>query len=745
MKCPRCFYHIVVLLCALLFPGAVLTWVWWPLHRYIVSTPALSDAFLEESRRLPSDRVLKELTDRRFVPPRWQSQRQLVSIAEKLLRGDVEIPRLPKTTLRLPFDPEDVGRGTQSWQLENASLLVPEILLDAYKFTGDERFFDTAQAIILGWARYERRVWFPRAFLWNDHAMANRIGVLIKYWRFARLRDDVSLQTRETVLQFVHRTAALCARPENFTVATNHGVMENLALLQTAIAFPHLPGAHRFQRIALARLHDQIGFYLSDEGVVMEHSAGYHSFGLNLLELTFCYLKLLDTPIPLEWKSKYDRAALFYSRLRRPDGSLPMFGDTDGGFDWLPAMRASGTPSEDQLPPAASLRPDQPEALYPVAGYSIWWDGLQSWPDSSKMAQTAIGWSHFPGLGHKHADELSLAFWASGQLWWTCVGYWPYDDPHRPAAEAWQGSDAPHLVEEPANSSRISRLLSSVHSSELAAIDLVREGPGAYRIRRQVVRAAPRIWIVVDSTLGGRLDRTTTTWNLGRGVQLQRGSLPGSYSLRSERTPSTLSVFLSGSEGMTVRELRGIDTPFAGWETVDGVPTPTWAIVTEQPSSGSWSLTSWSLQDGVGGRSITDVPRMVRWDGPDNWQVSIGLPTGMRTLARAGAQISLRSTGPQISETVRILAPAASDEIDSARQLILRSHAAAQERYPKVRDLLDYRLKVTYLILALFFFQELIYWGGRKQGKKLNLIVGAIACAGWLGLWIWLAESYFRV
>jgi Heparinase II/III N-terminus len=134
-------------------------------------------------------------------------------------------------------------------------------------------------------------------------------------------------------MSMVARSEALLAKPGLFTVATNHGIMQNLALWHASMAFPALPHTQEYQRLASARMNDQMKFYLGEEGVILEHSAGYQPFGLERLAWAFRYLDLMHQPVPQEWIDKYERAQKFYGTLRRPDGSLPMLGDTDAAAD----------------------------------------------------------------------------------------------------------------------------------------------------------------------------------------------------------------------------------------------------------------------------------------------------------------------------------------------------------------------------------------------------------------------------
>ena len=67
----------------------------------------------------------------------------------------------------------------------------------------------------------------------------------------------------------VARSEQLLAKPGHFTFATNHGVMQNLALWHASLAFPSLPRTQAYQRLARVRMDDQMQFYVTGEGMVL--------------------------------------------------------------------------------------------------------------------------------------------------------------------------------------------------------------------------------------------------------------------------------------------------------------------------------------------------------------------------------------------------------------------------------------------------------------------------------------------
>jgi hypothetical protein len=720
-------------------PVIVVLSLWMPvIGHYYVPTVGVSNEMMRAARVTPADGVLEELQNFRFSDSSIQDEEGLVATGEKILDGVLDRSSGATTDIVFPFDPKDLK--TPGPQLFLASFGVPRILLEAYKASGHDKFLQGAKDVILAWAEYENSAWLPTGLLWNDHAIAERMLVLAEFWRLYRRHPDHELEVAKTVLQLAARQSRLLAKPFHFTFNTNHGIMQNLALLHYFLAFPSLPDAERYKDLALSRLRDQMQFYVNDEGVVLEHSAGYQNFGIRLMAMAMRYATLSDVSIPAEWIAKYHRAQEVSSHLRRPDGTLPIFGDTGSGrsrvqlvdLDWR--GRASAFRYEE------SWRPHHLHSLYPVAGYSIWWDGLEKWPQARHLSQLAVTWSYFPGHAHKHADEMSLSLWSAEQRWITNIGYWPYGVPGRREAVSWSGSNAPHGVDEENNSSRETNLQYFASSERLAFIDLERKEATGYNARRQIIWKKPNIWVVVDRVSCNGHSRSRTVWNTTHDVRLEKGPIPGWFDLYGPGGKVLTGIFFGYNEIRTLA-LRGSDPPFAGWEVSKGKGVPAPAILVEQPCNDSVSAVAWVLNDGkVSGTG----GRLNAWQGPEEWAIEISLEeTGTIKLQRKLDRLVVRASAEELLN----LRPA--PDVSAQRQQIYGALAAAADKYPRFNDNYRYRMKATQLLIFLFFIQGILLLCYQKIYGKHYSTLKLITVGYWLvGGFIlvtffdWLVESF---
>ena len=718
-------------------PLGVISVLWLSVFRaYDIPQIHISDEVVRQGRESPPDSVLDELKDFDFLQDRLQDQQELMATASDLLAGNLRFENC-SAHISLPFAARDLDLTPPACELPMAGFFVPDVFLRAYEASGREEFLSGAEAFILGAWEYERTAWLPRGQFWDDHAVSARVSVVANFWRLYRhspgYRSDVALQ----IMDMVARAEALLAKPGLFTAATNHGIMQNLALWHASLAFPSLPHTREYQQLALARMKAQMKFYVSEEGVILEHSAGYQTFGLERLAWAFRYLDLMHQPVPEGWIEKYERAQKFYATLRRPDGSLPMFGDTDGTADQSgPPVATFDRDGRVQRLLYQNWRPAESANLYPVSGCSIWWDGLESWPNLRDLSQTVVTWSNFSGHGHKHADEMSLLFWAGGRNWWSNIGYWPYESKWRNTIESWPGSNAPHVLGESPTAPRTTRLMAIGSSDILTALDLERTGVGNFVARRQVVHWKPNFWLVLDSSSGGR-GRTSITWTTSPDVRWQQGA-DGAFVLEDNQSDQRLDGFALGSQGTEQKLFRGSTQPFAGWQVEAGTGVPASALVIEQPATNSWAAMVWSWQKIASPPSRGERPKMTNWTNAENWEMRLSEAKGT-TMRRQGTMLRLQSGGGD--NMVLELKPPP----DVAPQLaeLDREFAAAASKYPRFFENKRRRSKVSGLLFVIFVLQEIFFFLYRRIGEVGVDILRILTLIVWIAGGIWLIGFYF--
>jgi len=725
--------------------GLVLASIWLPeLHHWYVRPAALDASVLARTRAEPSQAVLAEIAAMGLGVVELAPQ-QIVVTADQIMRGTLSLPGFPAVPVTLPFAPQDLQRGSAAFQLTTASLVTADVLLDAYRLTRRDEYYWQARDVIVGFARYEARQWLNQGMVWNDHAIAARIAVLVKFWTEYRSRADFDPATGGLVLDLVARSAQLLAKPSFYAWRTGHGIVSDLAILQAAAAFPALPGIAELRDVAAARFRNHLGYWINQEGVALLHSAGYHGSALYFFGTALRLHALNAMAIPEEWWTRYAKATAFYTQLRRPDGTLPMYGDTSSVPDLSGRLLDVGRDASGAAKPLVQRQPAPASdglAVYPAAGHAILWDGLGlagSAPGAA--AQTAVTWSYHPGLGHKVADELSVILWGAGRSWVTNTGYWPYGEPGREQAESWGASNAPHLVGESKHSERSSQLKGVGQGDGLVFLDIERTGPAGYSARRQIVRlAGDQSWLVLDHSQGEPGQDTTTNWTFYPDLSVTPLAAPGRYRIAvSRQSPVSMLCSISGSEGLSTELALGRSAPFAGWVVLDRTPTRASALVVRQPVRG-WTLASFSLVNADPAAAVPAGARMDHWRDAEHWTAVLGTATGDVTVRRDGARVSLQRGGAAApGVAVDLLARNPSAAVVAAER---EAFAWASGHYHQFRELISYRVKVSYLLLAMLLGQELLLWLVRWKSARIAQVLRRVSWIVWTTGGLWLSQVY---
>ena len=733
-------------LISILLAGVVFASIWVPeLSQWYVRPAAITESGLQATRKAPERHILNEVAAMQLISVEIDPN-QILAAAEQVTRGTLSLPGYQPAPITLPFAPGDLRRGLPEWQLKVASLTAGNLLLDAYRITRREHFFQQARDAIIAFAQYESTQWLDHGFMWNDHAVGARIPVLIKFWVEYRERPDFEPHVGRIVLNLVARSARLLAKSTFYAWRTDHGIMANLAILQIAAAFPELPEIAELRAVAIERIRNHLSYYIADEGVTLLHSAGYHSSGLYFFGMALRLFTLNDIEIPEDWWEKYAKAVDFYSLLRRPDGTLPMYGDTGSASKELGPPLTARNPTTGRAEPLMERKTwprSDSFAVYPVAGHAIWWDSSPQ-REAAAANQTVITWSYHPGHGHKLADELSMIVWAHGRTWLTNAGYWPYGVWGREHAESWEASNAPHLFGESKYSERTSRVRGLGQGEWITFIDIERTGPQGYSVRRQIARIlGADTWVVLDHFQDSAARTTTTNWTFYPDLVVTPYPAQGLYRVASRNFPSALWCSFSGSAGVATELVSGSKTPFAGWVVMDLTPVRAPAIMVRQPSRDTWSLATFMLSSTGQDAGFGNGARMSRWLDGNRWAVAIPTASGEVTLTREGDRLLIHRQGSPGADSPVALAtldaPAA--EIKAVRD----AFRSASENYRKFPEHFSYRVRVSYFLLAALAGQELLLF---LAGLRLPRAARALRVASWV-MWvaggIWLSGVYFQV
>jgi hypothetical protein len=699
--------------------------IWLPeVSLYWVGPTRVSDDSVLQAKHTPRPEVLTEIGQQSLLPiidpADMIEPSSLRALGEGVLSGNVQFAGRPMANLPFPFRATHLDTGLPSHTLKIAGLGTLRLLLAAYAATGEPRFIDAALRETLSFNEVDAWRLVPRGLLWNDHALAARVQPLAQLWSLVRDRTDLDPSQALALLQLADRTGARLAKPELYNSRTNHGIMQNIALIQLSLAFPTLPRAERYRAMGCKRMVTQMPYYVAPEGPVLEHSAEYHAAGRDLLIKAIRLFELSGCAIPPVWYQLLARATAFSHLLQRPDRTLPVFGNTDH----------APLPTELSVDPG--IAPDPPARVYEVAGFAVSWRGTEAWPEAQHLSQTVVTWSNFPTRAHKHADDMALALWAKGQSWITNSGYWPYDAEGYDEANGWRGSNAPHFEGEAPRVPRETVLLAAGASQSLWAIDLERRLANGASVRRQVVEVGGEVWIVLDSAVGDRDRRIETLWTTMPEIELQPIG-EREFLLRSVHSATYARMLIAGSLAGTPTVRRGSLAPFAGWIVRAGQPVPAAAIQIHQLADQRPVATVLRFGEEA-------APVRFQSSGANEWEIRLEGARDGFLLRRQKGMLSLQFAGGR-EERVEL---AAANDVRERRQVIVSAYEAANREFPGVRERIYYRYRLTALALFLLVLQEVTIAVTRRVLPRAVMPVRMAASIAWLSFGLLAAFWYLR-
>ena len=693
-------------------------------------------------RTLPEDAVLQELREIAVSYPRFDvlEDEDVLETADKMLDGTYVPGDL--RSIGVPFEPGSYLFGESSWHLDLHSFSIPSLLGRAYEVSGKEAYIRAAAEYIGDWARYESSLLVPRGYFFNDHATAARSIVVTEIWRQYRNSEAYEQSTAADVVRYAQKLMGMLADDRLYEYRSNHGIMQNLSLLHLSLAFPSLQPSRSSWQVGKNRLLSQLEYYINTEGVILEHSPGYHHNGLRRLAAAWRYLGLNGDPVPQDFVGRYQKALAFHKALYRPDGTLPPVGDT-GDYTYsrigIASLDDDSIATGIQVPPQADVRPEAVTAA-PGAGWVILWDGLEHWPDTAKLAQTAVHWGNFPTMAHKHADELSVSIWSKGVQWVRGVGYWPYGN-SRVEATGWRSSNGPHWSDESAEDERYSSLVGSVLSEAVTFLHLLRTTGNGERIHRQLVKIQDDLWVILDSFESNAPKSAEVVWRLSPDIVLAP--------LGEDEI-----VLSPGHDRQKMRMLIGGSADVVVDPDVSGASQWNSGLLVDREigKSPAVRVTSFGREaviatifrlagDNDGTAGTFTMGR--RWDDATSWQISVVTPDhGDVNIERRAEAIHI-TTGEAAARQFRISAEVAEAAI-VPRDLALQALVRNTERHNQpFRPRLQQRIKASLVIVVAAVAQLILLFLVRLKQDRLLLPLAICSSIAWLGLSLFLGLHYF--
>ena len=286
-----------------------------------------------------------------------------------------------------------------------------------YAATGDERYPREWAAQFNSWRANNPPEFGPN---WGN-AMEAAIRAVNWIAAFEFLHTAFDRATSESVLKaLIQHGRFIASHLEEYWPPTNHILSNYCGLIWLGLFFlpSDPPGsknpagleAKQWLALGLRGLEEQLRLQTLPDGASYEASTAYHHFVTEMVTSTVRLCELNDVHVSAKVRETMVRMQSVAEAIRKPDGTLPLFGDEDGG-KWLPhfpSPKGRGAGGEGKW------------ITFPQTGWFVHRDGDEYLAIRAGDNGQA-GWG-----GHAHNDALSFEYAIGPRTFFVDPGTYTY-------------------------------------------------------------------------------------------------------------------------------------------------------------------------------------------------------------------------------------------------------------------------------------------------------------------------------
>ena len=204
-------------------------------------------------------------------------------------------------------------------------------LAQAWLFTGEDRYSQTALAHLDGWIEQNPP---GHGIAWRGafEAGIRAISVAIA---LQGLRDspDLDVIRYRRIVEMLAQSAARCWRDRSlYSSANNHLIGEMAGLAVVSMLFPELRCAPKWERRAIEALSTEACRQILPDGAGAEQAVAYQMFSVELIHLVAVLQNQRRSGVAESLVTAVERSTNFLGKLVDHGEPAPRYGDDDGGF-----------------------------------------------------------------------------------------------------------------------------------------------------------------------------------------------------------------------------------------------------------------------------------------------------------------------------------------------------------------------------------------------------------------------------
>lgn len=322
--------------------------------------------------------------------------------------------------------------NNRSWQWRLHWFEYVRHLLAYYDASKDLAALELLQKSIDSWLELCLEKADDFEFVWHDHATALRAEVLLTahcyIHKYSAKWGDDNQDFMSQLKRFLEDSKEKLLEDGFYSKHTNHGLEQARVLLLLSIYFQDISA----QSVAVKRISSELAFSFTSEGVHKENSPGYHQFVLKVfLGIISRFPKSILGTLSQEFDRIGTKALEFLAHIIRPDGLLPIIGDTeliratDGYSRYFKDDIAYQEYLYSSTQGKRGSKPRTNFKIYPKSGYAVYRD---KWRERSDFAQTfqLILKAGCLSRYHHQQDEGNIVLYAYGEDWLIDSGLYNY-------------------------------------------------------------------------------------------------------------------------------------------------------------------------------------------------------------------------------------------------------------------------------------------------------------------------------
>ena len=339
------------------------------------------------------------------------------------------------------LDPAEVGDHKLVWELSRHNGLVT--LAQAWWCTREARYADHCFALLRGWLDANP----PKRGLHWSSSLELSFRSIAWLWVLGLLDDAIPPDLRRRVIAYIAVAGRHIERHLSTWFSPNtHLTGEALGLFAIGTALPQCADAARWQRLGADILLQWLNRHVRPDGSYVEQSTWYHRYTTDFYLQFLLLAERASLPVRAQVEGPLVALLEYLMWITRPDGSMPLIGDDDGGrLLFLDERTAHDTRTPLAIGAALFHRADFAAVAAAPTAELVWllgesglrqFSGLapripsntarsfadggtyvlrSGWDQSASVMVIDAGPHGFLNAGHSHADALSLDLAVSGQ------------------------------------------------------------------------------------------------------------------------------------------------------------------------------------------------------------------------------------------------------------------------------------------------------------------------------------------